>query len=496
VKIAESSDRLESGVSPKVQLKMTPSIAVAHIQRMETWMPVIATGVESVRCFEANLPIQCEAEINRQDGLKVGIKLPQAGTKTRLFGLHSLPVTYTRDFDVKTNQPKAPRVRNIHNEELEQLERQINKVVGVQAFGMPFHVRGHLHRPVTSITDPKALLQVAMATENQVHVTYEPNDQSPRAIRLTARTQAFSSVDKEQSHAPELKDFYSQQNRFEHAYPQDYEDMQLESHDVRRNQLNSYLSSFQPGRMYKHQLKLTAQTEGSAKRFQAEAKVDGACDASFKYCKAFVQAERTPMYVEEQSQWVLKSKIQTLMPERVSSVQQLSSNGNPDQKRQQKFVCQTECQWGTSANKQFLNVRIQGERAEKPQWRQHIEHIQGDQQRQQAIKQYKQRTAFLNKFDCQAEYKLQPQVQSVFQRAFETLKAYNFWNTQEQQNFNGQQQLQQQGEQGRMYATLVIDPITQKHANISVKTPQQQCRIEAVKLPTMVRPFPLVRQQQ
>lgn len=504
VKIAETSNGLESGVAPRAQLKVTPSIAVAHIQRMETWMPVIATGVESVRCAETNLPIMAEAEINRQDGLKVSIRLPQPGSKTKLFGLHSLPVTYTRDFDQKTKQPKQPRVKNIHNEELEQLERKVEKVVGVRSFGMPFHVRGHLHQPVTSITDPKALLQVVMATENQVHVTYEPNEQSPRTIRFTAKALAFQSAnDNGESHAPELKEFYNQQNRFEHAYPEDYEDMGLESHDKRRDSLNSYLQSFQPGQMYKHQLKLTAQTEGGAKRFQAEAKIDGACDYRFKYCKAFVQADRTPMYEGEQSQWVLKSKIQTLMPERVSSVQQLQQG--QDGKRQQKFVCQAECQWGTQERQQKLNVRIQGERVEKRQWRQHIEQIgqQGgnDQQHQQAIMHYQKRTAFLNKFDCQAEYKLSPQMQNVFQRAFETLKAYNFWNTQSKPNSinsinDGALQQQGQGEQGRMYATLVIDPITQKHANISVKTPQQQCRIESMQLPIQIRPFPLVRQQQ
>jgi len=41
---------------------------------------------------------------------------------------------------------------------------------------------------------------------------------------------------------------------------------------------------------------------------------------------------------------------------------------------------------------------------------------------------------------------------------------------------------------------MVIDPITQKHANISVKTPSQLVRLQQIQLPTQLRPFPLVRQ--
>jgi hypothetical protein len=41
---------------------------------------------------------------------------------------------------------------------------------------------------------------------------------------------------------------------------------------------------------------------------------------------------------------------------------------------------------------------------------------------------------------------------------------------------------------------MVIDPITQKHANISVKTPSQLVRLQQIELPVQARPFPLVGQ--
>lgn len=47
-----------------------------------------------------------------------------------------------------------------------------------------------------------------------------------------------------------------------------------------------------------------------------------------------------------------------------------------------------------------------------------------------------------------------------------------------------------------MLASLVIDPITQKHANASIKTPGQVVRLQQFQLPIQSRPFPLVRRQQ
>jgi len=44
-----------------------------------------------------------------------------------------------------------------------------------------------------------------------------------------------------------------------------------------------------------------------------------------------------------------------------------------------------------------------------------------------------------------------------------------------------------------LHATAVIDPITQQHVNISVRTPQEALRIRQIQLPTAIRPFPLVR---
>jgi hypothetical protein len=227
--------------------------------------------------------------------------------------------------------------------------------------------------------------------------------------------------------------------------------------------------------MYKHSLKLSAQTTGGRKQLNAEVRLTGACDAKFKYCKANVEVDRTAMYSDEDSDWKLTSKIQVLTPDSVNNAQQLAEL----EQKNQKFVLQSECEWG-SHQKQSVNLRIQGMQAQTQQQRQQIQSYQGPQQHYQ-----KKRAAFLNKFDVVADYKLKPTMQNIANRLFEVVKTYDLWNT--------QSQLEGTGQDGQMHATMVIDPIGQQLANISIKTATQAVRIQSVRLPYQIRPFALVR---
>jgi hypothetical protein len=483
LKIVSGGNGLESQ-GPKVQINVHATITGAHIQKVETWLPIFCVGVESIRSVEINLPIQAVLQANQggqqqMPGLQITFKIPQA-QKTRVFGLHTLPVTYVREFDPKTKMLREPRVKTIHNEQLEQLQREVNKVVGEHTLGLPFHVKGHYHVPANP-TDYQQIVQMAMATENQVHVTFEPvPETTPKEIRLRINAQAFQKIGSEVN-APELGQFYTNSVKFEHAYPEDFADMDVEEHNQRREKLNNFLGQYKPQQVYKHQLKASVETVGGRKQCKAQMEVKGQCDSQFKFCKAQVDIQRSPIYANEQGPWTLKSNIQIVTPESVSSVQQL---GQLAQKHKQ-FVCMAETQWGSESSgpKQHINLRIQGESAKNSQWR------QIEENESQLNKYYKKRTAFLNKFDAIIDYKLKPEMQNCASRCFEALKAYNFWNTQSQLLSQ-----QQSGRDGQVHATLVIDPITQQHANLSVKTPTQAVRIQSVQLLTKLRPFPLVRQ--
>jgi len=488
----------------KVQFNLHPVVTVAHVQRMESWMcSSFVSGVESVRAIEINKNIQGSVQPapNSEGGIQLSLKVPTQ--KSRVFGLHTSPVTYVRQMNSKTKMLSKPLVQTIHNEQLEQLQQDINKVYGEHTFGMPFRVRGHYHSP-SSPANCKQIIQLLMSTENLLHVDFEPNESTPKEIQVTLGGNSFQKLNAQQksSYKPNLGQFYSNSVKFEHAYPEDFEDMQLDDHSQRRQKLNSFLESYQPGQMYQHQLNLRVKSTGSGKKAEAKVEMKGACDSRLKFCKGSMEIQRSPIYANERDQWQLNANIQILAPETVNSASKLSQL----EQKQKRLVCHADAEWGTQqGQKQSVNLRVQGESAKNAAWRmieqggnqqQGRNQQQGGNQQQSQSSQstnyyYKKRTAFLNKFDMVAVYKLQPQMTQRFSRGLEALKTYNFWNT--DSKLNEQEQGGSNSGQGTLHATIVIDPITQQHCNISLKTPTESVRIKSIQLPTQIRPFPLVR---
>jgi hypothetical protein len=50
-------------------------------------------------------------------------------------------------------------------------------------------------------------------------------------------------------------------------------------------------------------------------------------------------------------------------------------------------------------------------------------------------------------------------------------------------------------EEGIVRATVVIDPVTRRHANISIQTPQERLRAQSIELPSRITPYSLTRRQ-
>jgi hypothetical protein len=170
--------------------------------------------VESVRGIEVNQPInQLTVQANQQQegGVQLSVKTPQQ--KTRLFGLHSVPVTFVRQVNAQTQQLKEPQIKTIHHERLEQLQQDVNKVVGKQAFELPLQVQGHYHAPA-SRASYKQRVQLLMATDNTVHVSFVPNEQTPKQIVFRLSGSAFQKV-AQQEHKPKMDSFYSNAVKFE-----------------------------------------------------------------------------------------------------------------------------------------------------------------------------------------------------------------------------------------------------------------------------------------
>jgi hypothetical protein len=481
----------DSQQGPKLTFNAQPMFTAAHVQKIESWMCAsFVTGVESVRGIEVNKPIK-QLQVQRNPdgpGIQLSVKTPEE--RTRLFGLHTMPVTFVRQMNQKTKVLREPQIQVIRPPRLERLQQEVNKIIGQTAFGLPIQIQGHYHAP-SSPTNYKQALQLLMATENNIHVDFVPsrNGDTPKTIQLRLSGSVFQKVSQQdkKDYRPQMSGFYaSESTRFEkHPHQEDnFDDMQLDDQSTRKQKLDDFLNSYQPKQMYQHELKMSVETKDGGKAAKAQLQAKATCDDRLKFCKAEMGIQRSPIYSNEQSKWELKAKAQILVPDTVSSVQKLSQL----EQKQKRFMCHANVQWGpqeqSDSRKQSIDLRIQGDSAKTAQWRQ-------VEDRESAVNQYyKKRTAFINKFDVVADYKLAQQTQQRLGRVLDLAKAHYYWNTDVQQ-LDGTDDRRQQ--QGVLQATVVIDPITQQHANISLRTPNEAVRITKIQLPATVRPFPLVR---
>lgn len=156
-------------------------------------------------------------------------------------------------------------------------------MVGKQAFELPLQVQGHYHAPA-SRASYKQRVQLLMATDNTVHVSFVPNEQTPKQIIFRLSGSAFQKV-AQQEHKPKMDNFYSNAVRFERGYSEDnFDDMQLEDQSQRKQKLDSFLNSYQAKQMYQHQLKASVETK-DGKQAKAQLQAKATCDDRLKFCR-------------------------------------------------------------------------------------------------------------------------------------------------------------------------------------------------------------------
>lgn len=469
-----------NGRNMEIESKLHPIMTATHLKRVEIWSPIVMTGAETTQTVELNWPIDSVIKIEADSKKSVSwfINIPQE--KTQIFGLHTLPSTFVADIDRTSMLPRMPSIKKIDNQRLQQQFRSLDTVYGEESINLPLKVEGDVHIP-HDVTSYKKVVNTLLTSENHVHAVFEPNHRTPKQIVLTVDGEAFRQHDDLTSHR-QLRSFYSK-NKFDEEYERQYGSSEEEGDNDRR--LTSYLDDYEPRKMYKHQARVQLKTvmdRDSVHKF-GEMSVEAACDERVKYCQGKLEIRRSPFMDEERGEWKFTAEAKTLYPEYVSDVDDLSRQD----KKNMKFVAQIDAEWGTenADKKQQIDLRINGEQFKPKQWIQKISGIQRSTQDYESLEeQMKLKIAFLNKYDFVADYRLSPYTQNLFSRVFGGLKYWDFWSTSVQA---------QRNRDGVVSGTVMIDPITHEHVNMTVKTPSECVTIDSVKLPMKFKPFQLVR---
>lgn len=95
----------------------------------------------------------------------------------------------------------------------------------------------------------------------------------------------------------------------------------------------------------------------------------------------------------------------------------------------------------------------------------------------------------INKFDVVADYKLLPATRNVFQRLFDVVNTYYFWNT--------ETRVEQSGRDEQIFANFMIDySTTQRRFNATIRTPSLTAHIVNGQTPIRLPLISLVRASQ
>ncbi|KAI1722720.1 lipoprotein amino terminal region domain-containing protein [Ditylenchus destructor] len=171
--------------------RLQTAFSASHLHRMEVVIPkMTAIGSESLQSLESTLPlIDIDIDYRRRvqddavgdDNLQVVIAVPAEPSpkKTTLFAMHCLPVTYTREWNPRTQAHGSVNIKTVHFSELESQQRTVNMVDMGKEWGMPISMKGHIHMPTKQqIGKFYDMVRLFSATENHIKVILEPQSKT------------------------------------------------------------------------------------------------------------------------------------------------------------------------------------------------------------------------------------------------------------------------------------------------------------------------------
>ncbi|CAK5108778.1 unnamed protein product [Meloidogyne enterolobii] len=343
----------------KIQIDARIMAGVSHVQRIGSWTPFLITGVSNTRSVEVNLPIQAELNTNTynsRQSLTVKVKMPKE--TTRLFGAHSHQYTYRAEIDLNTNSPMGREYRTIRNPKLDRLQYQFDKVIGSKNVGIPVHVYAHYHWP-SNAANIVQILKMLTSTENAMHVTYQPGQETAREVVFNMNTENFQPVKAFQS---KMNNFFERSatsneegNPQEGIMPEDQQQYYANQQQKLQTFLSNYQKSQKHQKHYKHSMELSAKTMGGSKQFKASVQLQAQCNDKMQVCQLRLGAERSKMN-EERGMWTMKGQVEMVMP---GGAEEENSNSYASD----QFLSFANLHWGADTRKQQVNMRIVGEQA-------------------------------------------------------------------------------------------------------------------------------------
>jgi hypothetical protein len=484
----------------KLMLNLRPSMATTMVAKIEAWCPIVNSGLKVLKQAKVYCPIECDMEFDRDNRGTLKLTYKPQDQKYDLLKITTRPVTYTRQWPKTLTQWEEPKEKTIVREEWNRVQK-FDEDFGEKSLGVNFRLHGYWHRiPFKSVPGTPCS---TLSGPNKLRLTVEPGYQMPEKVVVKMSGDFWRSVEDVDSMTPSFESFYkSQMERDYFDTEDDYESYYNSKLDnlpeifkskstnpVKK--MSQFYKSYSAKKPMKTSLKVDIETQGSSIKRRCTIESQLKCGQKMRYCQFLMNVERTPIPERESEPWKFLLKSETLYPDTPYTISDVLGK---------KVICNVEAKWGPSSQpeRRFCNVRIQGQHSKK-----HMDLILNNKKYRMClstnmreeckrmfspVSQYEDilKASSLNKFKIDVDYDLPVWMINATNKLYRTLKHKYFWQT----DVN---QINVRNPEKKIRCSLTLDPTSFQYLNVTVKTPEETCRIMDIPLPIPVRPMNIKR---
>lgn len=450
----------------KLTVDIKPSIAAKWTVKMESWSPIVNSGLKLNGQMKAFLPINCELKVDtNKNPTETELKCKPHPRKYEMLTLETRPVCYTYDWPKFLETWQEPQMRTIYGEEWNRVNTFDTKV-GEQALGIKFRLQGSWHKsPRKSVSGTPIC---PFSGPNKLQLTVEPGQEMPKEVIVRLTGKLFQKSDKPLQ--PEFGNFYDEEDKsfFRSSSSEESSEESFEEFKT-REPINS-------------QVAIKIFTQGSSIKRNCLIETTCKCSERQRHCRCELDIKRSPIPGVESGEWKLNSYVETFYPETPFHLSELSED--------KQFLCNIKSTWGQNKEKK-VEIKVQGARSQKQ-----IEQLRREQEQYNSecsspICQYEtlKRAAVLTDYKIDVDYELGKKEMNITNALYRMLKYKYYWLTSvDQVNVNNPE--------NQVRARITIDPKNRQYVNVTIKTPKERCQFKDIPLPMKVQPVNLRTRSQ
>jgi len=448
-----------------------PSFVFTSVTKMESWSPIVNTGVKIVVSSKMFLPFESSVEmdtIREPTQLTMTMK-PMITKRERIVQLQSRPICFTLVWPKELSQWKESEEKTIYGSEWTRvMKHDVN--FGEHSLGLRFNSRGFWHR-LPLVHQPNTPVSW-FAGVNKYQLTVEPGYEMPKEFVIRVSGNFFNQFDNKQVNVNFDKFFDSSSENF----------LSKESSEELDDSVikNDYYKSYKGERPVNNEIEVEITTKGSSIKRELKLNSNCMCDEQMKSCKCKLNVERTPVPTKETKPWKLNSVLEILFPRTPFLVSELTS--------EKQMMVKFTCKWGDNKRVNFKVIGEQSHLMQELKDRSHYvrlhdnaEHRSLYQSLFSPVAQYKQTLKYglLDEYKIDVDYKLNKYQKQYVSKVYSLMKHYFYWQT-------NVSDIEIRNPEDRLRLKLNIDPVNRRYLNVTVMSPNEETRMLDIPLPVAV----------